>query len=554
MAKLIRKDPIVTPPVPVPPAPIDIPAVDAAKGLAPLPINEASPYLKLGDYPRAAWVETLAQNSPLRDEIEGILVASQGVGILAREQALKESSDGTDATARQARNPLGIMVRSANEPHIVTGAGRMLKTFPNFTAAFSEFKRRITSPNDAYLSVGVETLGEYIERYLMGWIPGDPNRPNPPGESMDNLKLYKSQIISRSNARAEHYGREGGESPEEPEEPAGPLEGFVSWDVPGLGYPLILPEGITVEVILTPVGVHRPGRKIDRTGSTLHETGNRGNGSGARMHSNWQDGCTQGHPDGYVGVSMYVENRLVLIKIPLNENSIHSGDWRNNAHDSMEVCVNADRNARVTEDTAMWVKASVLHGKGQNAKDHLYPHHPSGCPAIINGRGGWHGIEDGVDERITVLRSGGSVPPSVEYAEAFPVSKEWDGTDYVRNDGHRFYALQRVFVTAKDTPALQSADPQAPKVRADLKKGEAFLSHYITEGAGGMWLVSQFGSRILAADCLPRLGVLNGTVWMGDQSDDVEDIILNEAHRGLSAAEVPEDAPALDKATFMGDQ
>lgn len=333
-----------------------------------------------------------------------------------------------------------------------------------------------------------------------------------------------------------------------------PLEGFKEWTIPGLGK-IKLPESITIETILTPVGVHRPGRKVTMTGSTLHETGNRGASAGARMHSNWQDGCTQGHPDGYVGVSMYVENRLIIIKIPLDENSIHSGDWRNNAHPSMEICVNASRNAEWTEDTAEWIQAAILHSRGQNAKDNLYPHHSSGCPAIINAQGRWPTVEANVDRKIGILKTGGNPDPAVKYAESKPIPKEWDGTDFVRaEDNHRFYALQRVFVTNKVTAARQSADATSPKVRKDLNKGEAFLAHYITEGTGGaMWLVSQFGSRILAADCSPRLGVLIGDKWMGDTPDDweQEDIILNSSTRGLSAAEVPEDAPALDKQTFM---
>lgn len=548
MAKIRRPNQPVPEPTPEPqPEPEPVVGDD----LAPLPITEATPYLTMGDYPRKAWSESLLPNSPLRDDLDAIMLASQGVGVLAREQALKESSDGTDATARQARNPLGLMIRNANEPYILTGAGRKMKVFPTWADAFKEFKRRLTDPQEAYLSVGVETLGEYIDRYLMGWIPGDPNHTIPAGEALANLKVYKDQVINRSNQRIETYGRTGEVEPD-PVDPTKPLEGFKSWNIPGLGVPLLLPDSITIEVILTPVGVHRPGRRVTMTGSTLHETGNQGFNAGARMHSNWQDGCTQGHPDGYVGVSMYVENRLIILKIPVDENSIHSGDWRNNAHDSMEVCVNASRNAEQTEDTAMWFKAAILHARGLNAKDHLYPHHPVGCPAIINGRNGWPGIERGVDDRIAILASGGPVPAPEEYAEAFPVPQEWDGTDYVREDGHRFYALQRVFVTSKETSARQSASKNAPKVRRDLKKGEAFLSHYITESGGEMWLVSQFGSRILAADCTPRLGVLIGEKWMGDDPDATGQLILNQADRGLSATDVPEDAPALDKQAFMG--
>jgi hypothetical protein len=527
--------------------------------LAPFPFSETTPYLQMGDYPQRVWDETLLAESPLRDEVAAIIAVTTGVGILAREQALKESSDGTNATARQARNPLGLMVRdAAREPHIITQAGRKLKVFATWADAFAEFRRRLTDPNDAYLSVGVNTLGEYIERYLLGWLPGAEGRALPPGESLDNLRVYKQQIIQRSNERVNIYGRVGVlQPPPDPGNTGLAGQGFKQHAIPGLGT-VWLPGTITVEVILTPPGRHRPHRRVTMTGSTLHETGNRGATAGARMHSGWQDSCTPGHPDGNVGVSMYVENRLVIVKIPFDEASIHSGDWRNNAHPSMEVCVNAGRNAEQTEDTAMWIHAAILHARGQNAVDHLYPHgnRATGCPAIIMGQGRWPQIERGVDERIAILKQGGgTIPAPEEYAEAFPIPKEWDGTDYVRSDGHIFYALQRVFVARTTTSARQSADPASPKVRRDLAAGEAFLAHWSTQGSDNkLWLVSQYGSRIVAEDCHPRVSVLVGDAWLSDHPDVYDpgaEPILVDAHRGLSAVEVPEDAPSMSKADFM---
>ena len=543
-----------TPKPPKPePTPEPTPPQPAPSNLAPLPISTSSPYLDIGDYPEKAWQESLAANSPLRSEIAAIVKASAGTGILAREQALKESSDGTDSTARQTRNPLGLMVRSTNEPYIVTGSGRKLRVFNSWSDAFAEHHRRLTDPQEAYQSVGVKTLGQFIERYLMGWTPGSSNHPFPPGETQASLDQYKQQLVTRINQRIETYGRVGDGAPQPQPQPGGIPEGFRAWDIPGLPQKMVLPDTITVEVILTPKGVHRPGRIISISGATLHETGNQGVGAGARMHSNWQDSCTPGHPDGYVGVSIYVENRLVLIKIPLNENSIHSGDWRNDAHTSTEICVNADRNAQQTEDTAMWVQAAMLAARGLNAKDNLYPHHTTGCPAIINGQGRWPQIEKGVDDRIAILKQGGSLPPTETYAEAVPVPKEWDGTDYLRDDGQVFMALQRVFVTTKATAARQSANPSAPKVRRDLPKGEAFLSHYVTQGSDGKaWLVSQFGSRILADDCAPKLNSFDIVAAHADQAPWFPgNMILTEGDRGLSADPTPVGSKPVPKDVFM---
>ena len=336
-----------------------------------------------------------------------------------------------------------------------------------------------------------------------------------------------------------------------------PSSDFKEWTIPGLGR-IRLPKAITVEVDLTPVGVHRPGGVYQMSGYTIHETGNRGNGAGARMHSDWQDGSTQGHPDGYVGVTMYVENRLLMVKIPFNEQSIHAGDWRNHVHPSCEICVNADRNAEQTEDTAFWVAAATLHLRNQNPIDHLYPHRSApGCPAIINSQGRWPQVEREVQKRIDILASGAPLPPAEEYAVPVPVPKVWDGLDYVREaDGHRFVALSRVFVTKVVTAARQSADPKGKKVRKDLQPGEGFLSHYVTMGGDGKpWLVSQYGSRIAAEDCIPDLSALDldepdsmafGIAAAGSWIPELAD-----PSHGLDSAEVPLDAPALSKAEFM---
>jgi hypothetical protein len=186
----------------------------------------------------------------------------------------------------------------------------------------------------------------------------------------------------------------------------------------------------------------------------------------------------------------------------------------------------------------------------------MYPHrNGSGCPAIINARGGWHGWESDVDAKITILKTGGPVPPAETYADVVKVPKTWDGTDYVRDtDGHVFVALSRVFTVDRLTSARVSADPRSRKVRADLKPGEAFLSHYVTEGSDGKpWLVSQFHSRISAEDCSPKLSsfTLDGTELSRIGLTAASGAIPHDPTSGLSAAEVPENAPAISKADFM---
>lgn len=391
--------------------------------------------------------------------------------------------------------------------------------YPSYADAAEQWANRVLGPVYADL----HSIAEFIGRYAP-WIDGN------------NPTQYGSRLAGQISALA-RIPDEPGPSPD-PDGDPDPAADFREWTVPGYPKKWRLPKDIVVEIHLTPVGVHRPGQRITVTGSTLHETGNRGNGKGARMHSTWQDGCTEGHPDLYVGVSMYVENRLVIIKIPGDESSIHSGDWRNNAHPSMELCVNADRNAEQTEDTAMWVQANILWSRDQNADEDLYSHTTSGCPAIINGQRRWPSIVTGTDERLGILKSGGPVPNPDEYAPIVKIPRTWDGTDYVRaSDGAVFTALSRVFVTTKKTAARQSASPTAKKVRRDLNAGEAFLSHYTVAGSDGhLWIVSQFGSRIAAGDCSPNLSSLDDEPGMRVRGNPV----VNDPHAGLDATAVEE--------------
>ncbi|HET9232735.1 MAG TPA: hypothetical protein VFP10_01185, partial [Candidatus Eisenbacteria bacterium] len=322
----------------------------------------------------------------------------------------------------------------------------------------------------------------------------------------------------------------------------------------GLDRQLILPETITVRIILTPVGPHRPGRQFRKTGTTYHQTNNARDG--AIGHSNWQDNCTEGHPDGDVGVHGYVENRLVVIKIPLDEECIATADFRNRDHVSIEECVNVDRDPVATEDTTMWLHAAILAARGQNAREHLFPHtNGSGCPHRIHSARRWPEIERGVEQRIGVLNGAGPLPSEDGFEDPIPVPKAWDGTDFRRPaDGHLFVALARVFAARIQTAARVSADPQAKKTRADLQPGETFLGHYVTTGSdGAAWLVSERGSRIRAADCLPGLESLASVESITEATHPEQEaiLVLEDPERGLSAGEVADDAPALSKEEFM---
>jgi cell wall-associated NlpC family hydrolase len=162
--------------------------------------------------------------------------------------------------------------------------------------------------------------------------------------------------------------------------------------VAGLANPIFVPTDFPFESILTPPGPNRPGRHMIPTGVTQHETNNRRDD--ARDHSNWQDTGTPGHPHGFVGVHFYVDDTVVIQKIPINETSIHAGSPGNESHISIELCVHEGRDVQRAERNAAVLAAALLRdGLGQGveslkAHDHWSLQHPP-CPRVLLEEGRW---------------------------------------------------------------------------------------------------------------------------------------------------------------------
>lgn len=191
-------------------------------------------------------------------------------------------------------------------------------------------------------------------------------------------------------------------------EPDGPPAGYREVAVAGLPAPILLPADIRFRQQLTPIGPNRPGVLLDWRGIVQHETGNPRRGADAAMHADWQANGTPGHPDGKVGVHFYVDDKEVVQTIPVNERGIHAGDTRNGTTVGIELTVNADRDAARAERNAQELVAALLRARGWSARERLAPHRQgSGCPAVINGRGGWPAWVEAVERRV----GGGGVPP-----------------------------------------------------------------------------------------------------------------------------------------------
>jgi hypothetical protein len=189
-------------------------------------------------------------------------------------------------------------------------------------------------------------------------------------------------------------------APTKPAEPATLKTAYVAHVVPGASAPLYLPAWLPFSIYLTPYGENRSGKHMTPTVSVFHSTNNPTVGRGAKNHAIWQYNGTEGNPG--VGVHAYVDAKEVVWTIPMNEQGVHAGDWRNEWGVAVERTTNADQQQWAAENNAMHVHAGILHILGRTAKESMYPHTDGGhCPQLVKP---WSEVERIVDVRIERIK------------------------------------------------------------------------------------------------------------------------------------------------------
>ena len=185
--------------------------------------------------------------------------------------------------------------------------------------------------------------------------------------------------------------------------------------VAGSPRPVYLPADVAFETVLTPIGGNRPGGPGRMLGFVQHETGNPRSGTGARMHSQWQDSGTPGHPDGFVGVHFYVDDERIIQKIPINEEAIHAGYPANQERISSELCVNSDRNVVRAERNAAMLAAGIIRDALRKDISALTNHNVitgggyTSCPAVLRSSGRWASF---VATVANLIADGGATAPT----------------------------------------------------------------------------------------------------------------------------------------------
>jgi len=128
--------------------------------------------------------------SPITD-LPGCHAAAGPYTALALVQAEKESTFGRDATAQEAHNPLGLMVRAGSKAtYTLTSQGRKLQWFSNWPAAFAEYAARLSD----HPYSDTDTVAALVRMYVWG-----PQAEPPPGESPASLAAYTLQVVNWIN-------------------------------------------------------------------------------------------------------------------------------------------------------------------------------------------------------------------------------------------------------------------------------------------------------------------------------------------------------------------
>jgi hypothetical protein len=345
--------PVVDPPKPPPTQP-------------PTKITRDMDFRSLPPIGLARWLE-ITKGYPLEGSTEAMWRAVTGRP-LPLAQSWMESRYGQDENAKTSHNPLGLFWDPTWAPGNHLDSPPLL-VFPTWDRAFAEWARRMDRPG---YKNGVYPQGMTLERFIRVYVAGPgPGYAN--GETAESVERYLTQTILRLER---YYGITQTK----------PVPtGFKAHEVPGLQWPLWLPEDVGFRIRLTPMGVTgRKGKTLAQPYQvTRHTTNNYGAGTDAWHHAGWQAKGAQGNPG--IAVHAYSDDKEVVIAMPYDEQGVHAGDWRNQQSVAHELTRHAGINQARAEDIAQSLDAAALYALGGNVTDNLYPHTRNAeghCPDI----------------------------------------------------------------------------------------------------------------------------------------------------------------------------
>jgi N-acetylmuramoyl-L-alanine amidase CwlA len=137
---------------------------------------------------------------------------------------------------------------------------------------------------------------------------------------------------------------------------------------------------------------NRPGRKLDATSITIHNTDNDSVGANAPAHAKYQKGADARKRQ--VSWHFTVDDKSVYQSLPINEIGWHAGSHAGNTTSiGVEICMNADLDVPAAYRRAALLTAVLAFQNGIKVPTQIKQHHDwSGkhCPRVlIDKPNGW---------------------------------------------------------------------------------------------------------------------------------------------------------------------
>lgn len=466
----------------------------------------ASSYRGIGDVSLAFWTSELQRvGSPLLPDAAALYAAAQPHTALCLAQMWRECSYETDRLllSPEDHNPLNLRPNypggTVETVPGATGIRHDYLTFASPVDCVREWKRRLFE--DATYKGGTYLQATTLAEAMALYAPVGDAHPLT-GDANETYAADIATILARFAAN---------NTPQEGTPMAYPSI------VPGLpGGPLTTIAPVRVKLIPSGRTYQRPGIKAAKPRRSVQH-GNGNSDSSAKGEAIYLvDMAAEGRQASYHSATDDLET---WVMVPVDEVTWQAADGAGPGN------MNGLSNEMV-EDADIWASPARAKQCVDNAADFMggcaarldiadpeqhwtfnYMLPPSlrhDCPNKLRYRkigteNAWtYYVRQWRAAKAAELRRMGGVvvtpaPPTyakpIEIPElkALSLGKYDTATGVVSRDGDDFIFVADVVEATKDTPRLQYASSSAPRVGADLKKGERFVVSWLVKAADGLW-------------------------------------------------------------------
>jgi N-acetylmuramoyl-L-alanine amidase CwlA len=291
-----------------------------------------------------------------------------------------------------------------------------------------------------------------------------------------------------------------------------------TYSVAGLSKKIELPVPLIVDLIDTDQTNQRPGIARQTPGYWVqHETANYAAGAGAKTHNDW---LHRGADGSQLSFHFVVDDGVIYQMIPIDEVTWQSADGNgpgNMSGISCELCVNSGIDTAKARHNAEALAGGIFKVLGLGAdrvKRHWdfnaadpNRHH---CPDEMMNDNYWATFVNNVG----VIASGKGGDNTTSYAP--PITYPWLAGNVPvavqMINKTKVYPIGNLYTVKNPTPRKQATGNNKQETGPPLKQGETFSARYAYRSGDKTYLLTDYGTRVTASDCLPRVQISGGGV------------------------------------------